>query len=199
MNNATVEEYNAYYTKNPNLWADMPRDLFTFRTIDKYLGGAPKTFLDIGCGNGHTVEVFSARWPNTECWGLDPSPVAIELARKRVPKATFVCSSIEDAAPRKFDVVVSLGVFEHIADFNIVFSKLHAFIGNIMYVEVPNCIAYKTNKQGEGFRRINQGNRQIEWHLYRKTWEKRFTDAGFKILKSITGPTIYTEFVWILQ
>jgi len=22
MNNATVEEYNAYYTKNPNLWAE---------------------------------------------------------------------------------------------------------------------------------------------------------------------------------
>jgi trans-aconitate methyltransferase len=199
MDKTAIEEYDAYYTKNPNLWADLPRDLFAFRTINEYLGSPPKTFLDIGCGNGHTVEVFSERWPSTECWGLDLSPVAIELAKRRVPKATFVCSSIEDATPRKFDVVVALGVLEHIEDHDTMFERLHAFVGNILYVEVPNCIAYKSSEKIEGFRRINQGNRQVEWHLYRESWEQRIVNAGFRIVKSIVGPSIYAEFVWILQ
>jgi len=193
-------EYNKCYTNNPKKWANNASDLFTFNIISKYLKEKiPKSFLDIGCGNGHTVDLFSREWSETDCWGLDLSSVAIKLATEKVPSATFVCSSIEDFPPQKFEVVTSIGVFEHIENHNTMFSKLHNVVGGILYIEVPNCIGYVISEDVEGFRRLNGGSRQMEWHLYKETWEERITSAGFEIIESIRGQSIYRQFVWIVK
>jgi len=51
----------------------------------------------------------------------------------------------------------------------------------------------------EGFRRLNKGSRQVEWHLYRKTWEQIITGAGYEIVKSIKGPRMENEFIWVVK
>ena len=194
-----INEYNKYYSSYSDMWAGSERDLFAIKTIGNYLKNYPKTFLDVGCGTGHTVEFFSKNWSDTECWGLDLSLVAIDIAKKKIPNATFVCSSVEDFTPRKFDVVVSLGTLEHVEDYEPMLLKLRELVGGILYVEVPNCINYVISEKVEGFRRLNGGSQQMEWHLYRPTWEKRLMDAGFEIVESIVGPDVYTEFIWILK
>jgi hypothetical protein len=71
----------------------------------------------------------------------------------------------------------------------------------VLYVELPNCLAYKSNKEPgvESFHVVNQGNRQWEWHLKRETWEKIFIEAGFEIAESIEGPAIQWSFIWVLR
>jgi 2-polyprenyl-3-methyl-5-hydroxy-6-metoxy-1,4-benzoquinol methylase len=129
---------------------------------------------------------------------LDLSGVAIELAKRRCPDSTFICVSLEEAVLPKFDVVMVLGVLEHFEDYVGIFAKLRMIMNGILYVEVPNCIAYPSSEKIEGFRRLNQGSHQMEWHLYRETWEKRLI-SEFKIIKSIIGPNIYSEFIWLLK
>jgi len=45
--------------------------------------------LDIGCGKGFFEEAFYARYPEWHIEGVDPSVTSIEMARKKVPTATF--------------------------------------------------------------------------------------------------------------
>jgi len=197
---ARQEEYDKFYTDNPNKWAGDPRNEFAFKALMRHVGAPVKNFIDVGCGNGHTVEYFSKRWEDAKPWGLDLSQVGIDLAKKRVPTGTFLCVPLESLKPiMKFDVVLALGVLEHFEDHSATLSVLRKLTGNLLYVEVPNCIGYRKSVKKEGFRRIRQGNRQLEWHLFRPSWEKLFTKYGFEIVESFVGPSQSTEFIWVLK
>ena len=194
------KEYDDFYTEAPTKWADDKRNKFAFDAISKHLKEPPKNFIDIGCGNGHTVQYLAERWPDAKPWGMDLSPVAIGLAKGRVPNGTFLCTPFEDCKQiMKFDIVLALGVLEHFEDHSVTLPKLRDMVGGLFYVELPNCIGYPRSTKVEGFRRLNQGNHQMEWHLWRPSWERLFKKYGFTIVEAIKGPTIYTEFVWILK
>lgn len=193
------EEYDKFYTDNPNKWADGKRNEFAYSVLKKYFKEPPLSFIDIGCGNGHTVEYFSKIWPTAKAYGLDLSPVALKFAKARVPRGEFILSNLEDCMkPPTCELVISLGVLEHFEDLNLSLSKLKYFVGEILYVEVPNCIGYPGSVKMEGFRRLNRGNRQMEWHLYRSTWERFLQRNGFTILNRVVGPSVYTEFIWVM-
>jgi len=193
------EEYDKFYTDNPEKWADSKRNVFAYGILKKHFEEPPRSFIDIGCGNGHTIQYFSKIWPGAKAYGLDLSPVAINLAKRKVPQGEFIISNLEDCSePPTCDLVMSLGVFEHFENINVSLKKLKQFVGNLMYVEVPNCIGYSGSEKKEGYRRLNRGNRQMEWHLYRETWEKFFRNNGYRIVDNIFGPSVYTEFIWVL-
>ena len=191
-----VELYNAIYTDNPHKWAADMRNMVAFSILSAHTY-MPEVFLDIGCGNGHTIEYFHKRWLDTEYVGLDLSDVAIELARKRVPDAFFTCSRFEDAHLPYADVVVIMGVLEHFENLDVALQYLKTS-GDVIYVECPNCLGYSDSRV-EGFRQTHKGAGQNEWHLRRDTWEKRLTRAGFKIVESIQGFSAPTEFIWVLR
>lgn len=191
-----VELYNKIYTDNPHKWAADWRNMVAFATIAAHTV-EPDMFLDIGCGNGHTIEYFDKRWVNTQYFGLDLSDVAVDLARKRVPDALFACGTFEDAQLPYCDVVVIMGVLEHFEDLDVALQHLK-ISGDLIYVECPNCLGY-SDSQVEGFRTTHEGAGQNEWHLRRETWEKRITDAGFEIVESIRGFSAPTEFIWVLK
>jgi len=72
--------------------------------------------LEVGCGSGDFAVLCARERPALAFVGLDLSPVAIDIARRRVPTARFVCGSILNGAPfgdRQFDVAVSIEVIEH--------------------------------------------------------------------------------------
>ena len=71
----------------------------------------PKTVLDAGCAYGILVERLRAR--GVEAWGLDISEYAIERV---APEMREYCQvgSILDALPRRYDLIVSIEVVEHI-------------------------------------------------------------------------------------
>jgi SAM-dependent methyltransferase len=196
-----LNEYNGLYRKRPNIWADPSRDEFAFNTVSEFTdGNSLARVLDIGCGSGHTIGYFHQRWPKTQYTGLDLSDAAIYLARVRYPYGKFIEGWLGEVKLSHYELVILLGVAEHIEDLQVGLCAARELLarGGVMYVEVPNCIAYPTSQPVEGFRAINQGNRQHEWHLRRDTWENILRQCGLEILVSKVGPTVTSEFVWLL-
>jgi SAM-dependent methyltransferase len=201
----TKEEYDGFFRSDPLRWDDSKKDRYALDLIALYLWAtkqdAPKTMLDVGCGSGHTIEYFSHTWPGTKMHGLDLSDVAIEFAEKRVPQGQFTADSLEDVIlTRTFELVTLMGVLEHFPDPARALGKIRELLSpnGIVYVEVPNCIAYARSERFEGFRPSNTKNKQWEWHLFRESWEEIIRSAGFCINLAIKGPRLGIEFIWIL-
>jgi len=192
-------EYDQYYTDDPEKWSHAGHDAEVFKIVQPY--GPPRSLIDIGCGNGHTLAHFRANWPEVEYAGLDPSGVALELARRKLPGTLFFHGTVEKCQMTGFEMALVVGVAEHFADVVTGLIGVRKWLkpGGIAYVEVPNCSAYPTSEQVEGFRRLNQGSRQKEWHLYRETWEELIQISGLVIRESVVGSSVYNEFIWILE
>ncbi len=197
---AVVEFYNDIYSGKPTKWDAEYRDEVAFYVISQHIQ-EPDTLLDIGCGNGHTIEYFSKLWPDTEYYGVDLSDVAIGFARERVPEANFICASYEDADVPLCDVAILMGVAEHFEELIDSLSELKKY-GKLIYIESPNCLFYSDNKE-EGFRvtgkLVGTNTGQSEWHLTRSTWEGTIRHAGLEIVKGYAGPTPETGFIWMLK
>jgi 2-polyprenyl-3-methyl-5-hydroxy-6-metoxy-1,4-benzoquinol methylase len=77
---------------------------------------APKTAVDIGCGNGFVASCLSDQGIATV--GIDSSQTGIEIARKTYPAVEFlradIMHPIEALAEKKSDCVVALDVIEHL-------------------------------------------------------------------------------------
>jgi SAM-dependent methyltransferase len=197
-----VARYNRIYTDNPEKWAGDPgglRDLVAYSHLHKYFK-QPETVLDIGCGNGHTIEQFKKFWPDTLYYGIDISDVAIQLAKERVPEEEFIVGDFKDYTIH-CDLVLVMGVAEHFENLIDDLRTLKEY-GTIFYLEVPDClragIFNGSDNYDEGFRDTYKGGLQVEWHLKKSSWEQRIRLAGFEILESPAGPDPIT-FVWILK
>jgi cyclopropane-fatty-acyl-phospholipid synthase len=76
-----------------------------------------KRLLDIGCGWGGTIEFFSQEMGLKDVTGITLSPAQYsEIKAKSIPGLSVACVSYTDYQPKeKFDAIVSIGMFEHIA------------------------------------------------------------------------------------
>ncbi len=184
--------YDDVYTKDPDKWISEDRDEFMYDALCATVP-EPTSLLDYGCGNGHTLQYLSKRWPKTDFYGYDISTVAIEIAQKKV-EATF--NRMNDI---KFDIITIMGVAEHFEDFSEL-KKLKDCLApcGVIYIEVPNCFSYSDTKN-EGFRQTYAGSGQMEWHLRRSSWRKIIKDNGFEIVKPLSGGRPAWEFVWIIK
>ena len=81
------------------------------------LEGAPRTALDVGCGEGRFCRMLAAHGVATT--GLDPTPSLIAAARERDREGAYVRASAEaiPLADAEFDLVVSYLSLIDIADF----------------------------------------------------------------------------------
>jgi SAM-dependent methyltransferase len=71
--------------------------------------------LEIGCGPGTIVGYL----PQSQYLGFDLSSRYIELAKKRYPRAQFVCERVSQftlEGHSNFDVVLALGIVHHLDD-----------------------------------------------------------------------------------
>ena len=71
----------------------------------------PTTALDAGCAMGMLVECLRNR--NIQAWGVDFSEYAIQNAHPEVKPYLWI-GSICDPFPQKYDLIVSIEVFEHL-------------------------------------------------------------------------------------
>ncbi len=78
------------------------------------LGAAkPARILDFGCGAGRSLPYLDRYFPEAELWGYDVSPVSLEIAARRAPRAKLF-SDWAAIAGTRFDVIVAANVFHHI-------------------------------------------------------------------------------------
>jgi SAM-dependent methyltransferase len=84
--------------------------------VNEYIqSGVGARILEIGCGPGTIVRYL----PPSDYLGFDLSPGYIALAKRRYPKAHFVCERVSQfslAKEQSFDVVMALGIVHHLED-----------------------------------------------------------------------------------
>ena len=189
-----VAFYDDLYTKFPDKWRDDDRNSIAYGIVSQYI--SPKKVLDIGCGNGHTLAYFKSQNSEVELYGLDLSPVAVELARKKVPGAVIACGDFMELDIQPVDVAILMGVAEHFQFLIPFFDKLST-ICRYAYIESPDCLRYSPYEE-EGFRVTWNGAGQKEWHLERESWEF-YIRPKFDIHASIKGTIMFSEFIWVLK
>lgn len=193
------DEYNKLYKKWPNKWGNNERSVFA-ASIIKELAPLTKTIIDIGCGIGIALETMRAYFPDADLYGLDPSEEAIELAKAKIPDGTFYANFLDEfKSKKKYDVVLCLGVAEHVENLPEFLKSLKTLIkkDGILYFEVPHNLIY--SRGPKTYRRLTVGSRQIEWHLELKDWEKKLIEAEFEIVKRYRGYKSSWEFIWVLK
>ena len=200
LDHEQVEFYNNIYRQNPYKWSvNTARDEAAFFLLEAALNGKPKSVLDIGCGNGHTLVYLHSKWPEAEYTGVDISDVALEICKVRLPKGEFY-QEIPRSSRRKWDVILIMGVAEHFSAPSGYLSAIGERLNQngFIYLEVPNCIAYSPDKS-EGFRKTHEGSDQEEWHWRRETWEKAIDASGLAIVKRYSGHDPEWQYIWILK
>jgi SAM-dependent methyltransferase len=120
-------------------------------TIAEWSPPGPKRVLEIGCGIGATSWRMARAWPDAEVVGADISRTSVEVAQAcfRRPNLQYVAGAIsETSAPGKFDLVVLMDVYEHIArsDRPALHAAIRAALAEearvIMTVPTPEILAY---------------------------------------------------------
>ena len=100
--------------------------------------------LDVGCASGRLLAHIRDRgYPNVS--GLDPSPACASAAARLygIVVRTMTLGEIARNA-ELFDVVIMVGVLEHLRDLDGAFDHLRAILppGGLLYVEVPDVTAF---------------------------------------------------------
>lgn len=109
-----------------------------------HLTTADARILDVGCATGRLLHELRARgFPNVT--GLDPSPACAAAADTlygiKVLNRTLADLG-DQSAP--FDVVILVGVLEHLHDLDEAFAQLRRVLapGGLVYVEVPDATTF---------------------------------------------------------
>jgi 2-polyprenyl-3-methyl-5-hydroxy-6-metoxy-1,4-benzoquinol methylase len=100
------------------------------------------SLLDLACGDGLMTSMFAENFKRVV--GVDASKKHVEEARKRLPKARFFESLIEDFdINEKFDAVFLLDILEHVIDPVAVLKKASSFLNSngVLIAHVPNALA----------------------------------------------------------
>ena len=100
--------------------------------------------LDVGCASGRLLaNIRDLGFPNVV--GLDPSPACAATADRLygIEVRTMTLAEIA-ASGEQFDVVIMVGVLEHLEDLDRAFAQLRQLItpGGLLYVEVPDVTTF---------------------------------------------------------
>ncbi len=100
-----------------NLWWKAVGGPSTAKTlVSEYIRPeAGSRILEIGCGPGNIAEYLQ----QSEYVGFDISSRYVKMARKRFPRAQFVCERVEKfslAEQQSFDSVLGIGIVHHLDD-----------------------------------------------------------------------------------
>src|SRR2546422_4987191 len=82
--------------------------------IASQLAGAPRSVLDVGCGNGSLLLELGKVWPGARLSGCDPSAEAVGYGR--AAGLELWAGTLDDTPDVAADLVVSVNVLEHTDD-----------------------------------------------------------------------------------
>jgi ubiquinone/menaquinone biosynthesis C-methylase UbiE len=142
--------------------------------------------LDAGCGAGFPVaKILSERFQVT---GVDFSEKQIELAKKNVPNATFICQDMTklDFPSQSFDGICSFYAIIHIPR-----EEHHALLENFYRMLKPDGVVLLCLGAEDVLEDIEEdfhGNRMYWSHFDSATYLSMLPEIGFDILLSKVVP-----------
>ena len=112
--------------------------------IAPHLPSPDMRILDVGCASGRLLANLRERgFPNVT--GLDPSPACAATAARlySIDVRTMTLGGIA-ATAEQFDLVILVGVLEHLRDLESAFGHLRSLLSpsGLVYVEVPDVTAF---------------------------------------------------------
>ena len=102
-----------YYRKHLAYIHDVGFDYYALKSAPGILEILQKNnlreglIIDLGCGSGLSAKEFTKA--GYQVLGIDISPAMIEIARKKVPEAEFICESLFKAKIPPCNAVTSVG------------------------------------------------------------------------------------------
>lgn len=139
--------------------------------------------LDIGCGTGYLLSrIYNITQSKTaHLIGIDISSVAIKIAKKRYEQLGIVFK-IEDGCSinlenESVDVAISYGTFEHFDNPDLGIKEMSRILkcGGYFLTMIPALGHYRKDREDEGWYPDKTG--QLQWNLFRKTWEDFFVKS----------------------
>ena len=108
--------------------------------FDRFVGGAEREVLEIGCGTGFVLSGFAKRFPAYSLTGAEIYTEGLRFAQQRVPTARF-CQLDATGMPFEaaFDVVGCFDVLEHITEDRQALAGVHQALraGGHVVITVP--------------------------------------------------------------
>lgn len=112
------EYYEAASAAREDYWRYMaaPRARVA-RVVDLVRGLAPRSLIDLGCGNGQLLDELARAFPGMRLAGLDLSARQIAENRERAPQIEWMAGDLsQEVAEKAFDCVTASEVIEHLQD-----------------------------------------------------------------------------------
>jgi len=160
-------------------------DRLKFRSILKAVSAPPRSFLDIGCGDGRYLKLMEKRGvARSACYGIEiDEEVVAPLQRDGYPAFHSRVEDCEDIPPGSVDLATIFNVIEHIEDPATVARKVFGWLapGGLFAVETPNfaTVDHRVFPNGKwGAYHIPR-----HWNLFTpSTLERLLGDNGFELV-----------------
>lgn len=150
-----------------------------------------QTVLEVGCGLGHTVEVYKEY--GLDCVGIDVSPHAVSACRKKGLNA--VLEKVEDVTDT-YDLVSCDGMLEHFLHFEPYTRHLMRISGRYVLLIQPNHGSF-WGKTLVYLAELLRGNENVYEYNYRiKDFIAVFQMNGFDLIKN--SPIFFDVFRLLL-
>lgn len=158
------------------------------------------SILDIGTGSGWLLDALLKNGAK-EVEGIEPSIKNISVSKELFPKIKIYNKSLEDFQPnKKYDIVIGVMSFSHIADLESTFKKIKKMLkttGELQLI-IPNYDYFRKKKPYREILKIEEMNPE-EYILLQKrhfgtiadiirkpeVYEKNAIQEGFKCLESV--------------
>ncbi len=165
-------------------WAKGVLDHGKLKGILRYCSGAPKSYLDAGCGDGRFLRAMAARGvPRSEIHGLELDERVV--AHLRAEGFQAFCERVEDCRlpAESIDLATMFHVIEHVDDPGAVVRGVRRCLkpGGIFAIETPNVDSWDARLFHERY----WGGYHIprHWNLFSPQTLKRLLEQnGFEVL-----------------
>lgn len=187
----TTDNYRKHTHKNPiqrYLIANFNRTL-----LEEIRKRNPKTILDVGCGEGFTLDLIEKEGIKAKLEGVDFLKTAIDIGKKERPHLNLKVGTIYDLPYKDntFDMVICSEVLEHLEDPKKALDELQRVTKKYVVLSVPNepWFMLANFLRGKNWSRF--GN-DIEHINHWTVWAfKKFVSTKFYIL-SVRNPFAWT-------
>jgi 2-polyprenyl-3-methyl-5-hydroxy-6-metoxy-1,4-benzoquinol methylase len=164
--------------------------------IEKYVAKNKFTVLDVGCGDGFILDRIKDVFPDSKTFGVEPNLIAARYASRRHNVFEGLIEKYKSS--KKFDLIVSSHVVEHLEDPVGFIKKLNTFLkeDGVMIIDTPNIDCFQSKLFTKNWGGIHAPR---HWTLFSiKTMAELAKKAGVKVL-AIHELPINIYWIWSIH